>query len=280
MAMANRLWGFDGQVIISMLSVGFYLVEFPSEKLCNWVMERSWHVHHTALVLRRWYAGIEPLDLTEKPAPVWVTMEKVPPQLITVEGVSWLASQLGKPVNKFIREGLTVKVCVYLKEDSKDVLIVAIDGKQIDIEIKYPKVRQFSNASKKIWQVKDVEVVGSEASKDPISVAEGDMHPVSMEPSPGGSQPMVSKDTGKGLGNVPNPAVSLSPKLMSGRKIEDGLICSDSDEEADVEGSEEERKSPGKSTFGDYYSISKKVPSQRGLNVSLMPPGRLRTRRK
>ncbi|CAN1267951.1 hypothetical protein LINPERPRIM_LOCUS12977 [Linum perenne] len=48
---------------------------------------------------------VAPLDLSEKPAPMWVSMENVPPQLITVEGVSWLGSQLGKPVNKFIREG-------------------------------------------------------------------------------------------------------------------------------------------------------------------------------
>ncbi|CAN1309733.1 hypothetical protein LINPERPRIM_LOCUS27793 [Linum perenne] len=51
------------------------------------------------MVLRRWSVGIQPLDLTKKLAPVWITFEKAPPQLLKIEGVCWLASQLGKPVN-------------------------------------------------------------------------------------------------------------------------------------------------------------------------------------
>ncbi|CAN1289687.1 hypothetical protein LINPERPRIM_LOCUS20395 [Linum perenne] len=120
-------------------------------------MARSCHVHHTALILRRWYVGIEPLDLSEIPAPVWVLMKNVPPQLTTVKGVSWLASQLGKPINKFIREELIVKVCVYLNLDSKDVLTVLIGDKQVNIEVKYPNVRRFGNTSKKFLQTIEVE---------------------------------------------------------------------------------------------------------------------------
>ncbi|CAN1318959.1 hypothetical protein LINPERPRIM_LOCUS31033 [Linum perenne] len=137
-------------------------MEFPSEKLCNWVIQRSWHVHHMAMVLRKWYVGIQPMDLTEKPAPVWITFEKVPPQLITVEGISWLASQLGKPVNRYIREGLTVKVCVYLNSDVKDGLSIVLGEEMLDIVVKYPKVRQFgkTTAEQKEWRVKDPDFGG------------------------------------------------------------------------------------------------------------------------
>ncbi|CAN1334130.1 hypothetical protein LINPERPRIM_LOCUS36271 [Linum perenne] len=130
-------------------------------------MERSWHVHNTTLVLRRWYARIEPVDLSKKPAPVRVSMENVPPQIIIVEGVSWLASQLGKPVNKFIREGLTVKVCMYLNLDSKDVLTVVIGDKQVDIDIKYPTVRRFANATMKVWHAREVKV--SAQNNEPVT---------------------------------------------------------------------------------------------------------------
>ncbi|CAN1272744.1 hypothetical protein LINPERPRIM_LOCUS14712 [Linum perenne] len=36
----------------------------------------------------------------------------VPPAMLIVDGVSWMSSVIGKPQNKFVREGLDVKVCV------------------------------------------------------------------------------------------------------------------------------------------------------------------------
>ncbi|CAN1337979.1 hypothetical protein LINPERPRIM_LOCUS37845, partial [Linum perenne] len=49
--------------------------------------------------------------------PIWIKFKEVPPELLTPEGVSWLATQLGKPVNKLVRNGFSVKVCV-LRKDS------------------------------------------------------------------------------------------------------------------------------------------------------------------
>ncbi|CAN1291174.1 hypothetical protein LINPERPRIM_LOCUS21018 [Linum perenne] len=56
--------------------------------------------------------GIKPIDSSPKEVPAWVTFKKVPPALFTPEGVSWLASQIGQPINKFVRDGLDIKVCV------------------------------------------------------------------------------------------------------------------------------------------------------------------------
>ncbi|CAN1181084.1 hypothetical protein LINPERPRIM_LOCUS27246, partial [Linum perenne] len=36
-------------------------------------------------------------------------MKKVPPILLNPEGVSWLSSQIGRPINKYVRDGLDVK---------------------------------------------------------------------------------------------------------------------------------------------------------------------------
>ncbi|CAN1314386.1 hypothetical protein LINPERPRIM_LOCUS29315, partial [Linum perenne] len=41
-----------------------------------------------------------------------ILLKKVPPVLITVDGISWVSSKIGKPLNKFVRDGLNVKVCV------------------------------------------------------------------------------------------------------------------------------------------------------------------------
>ncbi|CAN1217333.1 hypothetical protein LINPERPRIM_LOCUS981 [Linum perenne] len=48
-------------------------------------------------------------------------MNKFMPALITSRGVSWLASQIGQPINKFIRDSLDVKVCV-IKDISEAIL--------------------------------------------------------------------------------------------------------------------------------------------------------------
>ncbi|CAN0925764.1 hypothetical protein LINGRAHAP2_LOCUS34945 [Linum grandiflorum] len=51
-SMAHLLWGYEGNIAISTLSPGFFLVGFPSKSLCDWVLARSWHIHHMTLVLR------------------------------------------------------------------------------------------------------------------------------------------------------------------------------------------------------------------------------------
>ncbi|CAN1346972.1 hypothetical protein LINPERPRIM_LOCUS40943 [Linum perenne] len=56
--------------------------------------------------------GIKPLDLSKKSTPEWITIKNVPPAAISIEGISWLTSLLGKPWKNFVREGLDVKVCV------------------------------------------------------------------------------------------------------------------------------------------------------------------------
>ncbi|CAN0890244.1 hypothetical protein LINGRAHAP2_LOCUS16328 [Linum grandiflorum] len=63
-AMVNRLWGYEG----------FFLIEIPSVRLCNWILARSWHIHHS---------GVTPLDLEVKEVPTWLTLTGIPPQLLT-----------------------------------------------------------------------------------------------------------------------------------------------------------------------------------------------------
>ncbi|CAN1288903.1 hypothetical protein LINPERPRIM_LOCUS20032 [Linum perenne] len=39
-------------------------------------------------------------------------MKKVPPILVNLEGVSWLSSEIGRPLNKFVSDGLDIKACI------------------------------------------------------------------------------------------------------------------------------------------------------------------------
>ncbi|CAN1301042.1 hypothetical protein LINPERPRIM_LOCUS24786 [Linum perenne] len=144
-SMLNRLWGFDGEVVISAIPEGLFLVELPTIRLCEWVLARSWHIHHSSMILRRWSSGIKPVDTSPKELLVWLTFKAVPPAILTHEGISWLASQVGTPINKSVRDGLDIKVCVVkdvMKEIPSSLTVVLEGGEQscISIESREPRV--------------------------------------------------------------------------------------------------------------------------------------------
>ncbi|CAN1254232.1 hypothetical protein LINPERPRIM_LOCUS8580 [Linum perenne] len=37
----NRLWGYEGEVVLSTLSIGFFPIELLFVKLCDWILARS-----------------------------------------------------------------------------------------------------------------------------------------------------------------------------------------------------------------------------------------------
>ncbi|CAN1352428.1 hypothetical protein LINPERPRIM_LOCUS42803, partial [Linum perenne] len=67
-----------------------------------------------------------------------IVLKEVPPTLVTPKGISWLASQVGQPVNKFIRDGLDVKMCVIKKVDEEvktELEVVLAGGEQYSIDV-------------------------------------------------------------------------------------------------------------------------------------------------
>ncbi|CAN1318742.1 hypothetical protein LINPERPRIM_LOCUS30931 [Linum perenne] len=179
-AVGNRIWGFEGEVVVSRLDDGLFLFEkFASESLAQWVVKRSWHIHHSVMILRRWKQDITPVDLAPRKIPVWVIFKKVPPALITDEGISWLASHLGDPVNNFVRNGLDMKVCLLLDPDVQEMTELSVTLKAEDpllIAIEYPQARAYKKPQpEKQWKVVSggkrgeevpVEVVAEEKSAE------------------------------------------------------------------------------------------------------------------
>ncbi|CAN1336796.1 hypothetical protein LINPERPRIM_LOCUS37312 [Linum perenne] len=95
--------------------------------------------------LRKWVSGIKPIDSSPKEAIVWLTFKGVPP-LITPKGGKLVASQVGTPINKFIRDGLDITVCVVrdVTEKVKDSLEVVLDGgEQCKIDIDCRELRVY-----------------------------------------------------------------------------------------------------------------------------------------
>ncbi|CAN1216204.1 hypothetical protein LINPERPRIM_LOCUS541, partial [Linum perenne] len=69
------------------------------------------------------------------------------------EGISWFSSQVGKPLNKYVREGLDIKV--WLLRGRAIVCLQKLDmeldeGEMVLIEFVHMKVREYT----RVFQVK------------------------------------------------------------------------------------------------------------------------------
>ncbi|CAN1215250.1 hypothetical protein LINPERPRIM_LOCUS132 [Linum perenne] len=97
--------------------------------------------------------GIKPLDLSKKSNPEWITIKNVPPAAISIEGISWLTSLMGKPWKNFVREGLDVKVCV-LRDAAipypESIEIETESGEPWRMEVVRATARDYKG-SRKVW---------------------------------------------------------------------------------------------------------------------------------
>ncbi|CAN1247804.1 hypothetical protein LINPERPRIM_LOCUS6498 [Linum perenne] len=173
-SLANTLWGYDGFVAVSLLPSGLYLIEFPTQSLCDWVFSRLWHVHNQPILLKRWKEDLEPVVIEPVEVPVWVTLKKVPPPLCNHLGVGHLASQIGKPLSKFTRVGTTVKVCVLLNPEDNRPSWIAVQSefKSYVVEVEYPEFRTYEK--RKPDHARKAKQVYKQVSKDKVSPVDKD----------------------------------------------------------------------------------------------------------
>ncbi|CAN1242407.1 hypothetical protein LINPERPRIM_LOCUS5333 [Linum perenne] len=113
--------------------------------------------------------NITPIDLSSKNVPIWVVFKRVPAQLITQEGVGWLASHIGKPVNNFVRNGLDVKVCLLRNVDAEEITELSVtleeDAEPVLIAIGYPQARSYNKPKiVKEWKAREFSVKGVSSS--------------------------------------------------------------------------------------------------------------------
>ncbi|KAK8612797.1 hypothetical protein V6N13_092901 [Hibiscus sabdariffa] len=95
----GKLWGREGSVTIRFLAPSVYLINFPSGRVRDWVLESGpWHIQQKALILRKWLPGMMMEVLNLESAPVWVKLWHVPLELYSQKGLGCLASALEKPL--------------------------------------------------------------------------------------------------------------------------------------------------------------------------------------
>ncbi|CAN1269838.1 hypothetical protein LINPERPRIM_LOCUS13725 [Linum perenne] len=116
------------------------------------------------MIMRRWARGIKPVVIDDGHVPEWITFQKVPPAAVTIEGISWLSSLIGKPLRKFVREGLDIKVCIIRDRAipcPDSVTLIDIDEEHV-IQVVQAKARDYKREVKRQIYVpkvkKDAEV--------------------------------------------------------------------------------------------------------------------------
>ncbi|CAN1223109.1 hypothetical protein LINPERPRIM_LOCUS1998 [Linum perenne] len=277
-SMLNRLWSLGEPIHVSQISEGFLLVELDFVETQEWVLARSWHIHHQPMILRRWHKDIAHLTFEPQEKPIWITFSGVPPMLLTNEGISWLASQYGKPIHRFVREGFTVRVCVLRGEleNGKDELNIRMGkGEYRVVKVSFPAARSYAQKkTAKEWHKvaqPSSDTNGAKVTNDNVEPIAGEveLNEPSTDSSAGGGDGSAS-EIPMGVEDAPSqvapPETSVEvegvvshspvPDIALHSNFFDELLVTDEDGEPG-----QMEKVPEKPTLGDFMpgnSVPKK----------------------
>ncbi|KAJ4824487.1 hypothetical protein Tsubulata_033137 [Turnera subulata] len=142
---ANMLWGRVGAISVSKYKDDLFLFQFPNESAYSRALHRGpWHVGGIPLLLSPWSSSFQKLDSSSAVFPVWVKFKNVPLELLTHEGLSYIASAVGTPMHtdqdcsKLFRDNCA-NVCIKVdfSQPLKHELPVDINGERMIIDIAY-----------------------------------------------------------------------------------------------------------------------------------------------
>ncbi|CAN1337798.1 hypothetical protein LINPERPRIM_LOCUS37758 [Linum perenne] len=192
-------------------------------------------------------------------------MKKVPPILINPEGISWLASQIGRPINKFVWDGLDIKVCVVkdvLEEMKKEIVVELDEDEFAAIAIEVPELRKYRETGVKRW------VVSSGKVDEISSSGKGPKASPGAEGSPEASTSSVAEGSSS---QKKTAGVSFGPSdpVPVNSTVDDaGVIVSEDDQDSEVGEKDEPIASAnvrlGTASFGDFF-IPNKLVSPKGI---------------
>lgn len=96
--MVETDWKKFGPVKIYSAPHNMLLFKFSSEEACREVMEQNWFVKDNPLILRKWRPGLKLEGFKLDSVPIWVKLSDIPSDLWTDDGLSSIASLVGKPL--------------------------------------------------------------------------------------------------------------------------------------------------------------------------------------
>lgn len=96
---AKRLWGNLGLTKVFMHNKGYYIFKFKSSTdRDNILASGPWHFASKVIVLQKWQEGVEFTKSDCDKIPIWVKLSQIPLSYWSDEGISYIASALGKPL--------------------------------------------------------------------------------------------------------------------------------------------------------------------------------------
>ncbi|XP_023638025.1 uncharacterized protein LOC17876969 [Capsella rubella] len=144
----NPIWGKFGNIIVRIISETTALIFIPSTTTRQWVVDIGfWQAGNCAYTVYPW-SPEGPMELEElHSAPTWAILKRVPPQLYSLEGISVIASGIGKPLHTEksrldpINIGSTkVKVLINLHFSLPTTVVVKdVQGNTARVEVEYPR---------------------------------------------------------------------------------------------------------------------------------------------
>ncbi|XP_023637692.1 uncharacterized protein LOC111830242 [Capsella rubella] len=144
----NPIWGRYGNITVRIISETAALIFIPASTTRQWVLDIGfWQAGNCSCSVYPWSAE-GPLQLEKlQTAPTWAILRNVPPQLYSLEGISVIASGIGKsfhtekswldPVNI----GTTkVKVVINLNSPLPAAVVVRdVQGNTARVPVEYPR---------------------------------------------------------------------------------------------------------------------------------------------
>ncbi|KAJ4823732.1 hypothetical protein Tsubulata_026162 [Turnera subulata] len=124
---------------------GMFLFQFPTDASLSRALNGGpWHVNGIPLILRVWDSNIQKLDVSSPVLPVWVQLSNVPLELTTREGLSYLASAIGRPLHmdkdcsRMLKtDRVNICIDVDFAKPLLSKLLVNLDGVLCSIGVQY-----------------------------------------------------------------------------------------------------------------------------------------------
>ncbi|GKC05519.1 putative receptor-like protein kinase [Tanacetum coccineum] len=106
----RRMWSKYGFVDVQVDATGGCYFKFKNEEDMEKVIEQGpWIVNHKPLFVQKWDPSIGLSKKEETTIPLWAKMKNIPLEAWTKDGISALASSLGKPLRM---DNITAQACV------------------------------------------------------------------------------------------------------------------------------------------------------------------------
>lgn len=96
---ARRLWGHLGLSKVFLHGKGYYIFKFNSiTELDRVLASGPWHFVSKIIVLQKWQEGVKFSKPDCEKFPIWVKLSQIPLSYWSDEGISYIASAIGKPL--------------------------------------------------------------------------------------------------------------------------------------------------------------------------------------